>query len=419
MAAATYTPTVGSDLDKIWRKIQTGVYQGTKFMSEEWEQMDELKTFDVNWSSREILVPLDINKGYGIASIAEGGKEARPSSPNASELTLTWILLNGRFTVSNTSHYIQQKTPAAMVEKQMKYQAAKKVQAFGEAYSDMFYGYTTAYLARTSTDATQANGVYTIDQGYDGTVTDGTFICSKFKVGEYVALIRSADIVANAIGVITAVTPGTPSITVTWAGSVNSDASDYIVKANSLENTTVAGTDYSRGLVGLLDILKTASVHGLSSSSIADWSAGFSDTTGGRLTGTRLRKACQDIKNAGGGKVDRCYIAQGVLRDMESNSLAAVRYSDTSGMQIDGSVKMSNIKWHDTERVPPGYAIPVVSKSLRKMTLLPKPDSGQQIWADGDKIQDVSGRVFSMDFPVANVCLNRGNTGYFSGLTEV
>jgi hypothetical protein len=419
MADATYTPTTSSDLAEIWRKVQTKVHEGLNFMSEEWEQLEDLKQFKVDWTSREILVPLDITEGAGIASIPEGGHEARPSSPAASELSLSWVLFNGRFTVSKTVNWIRQRAAHAMIENQMKYQARKKVQDLGRHFGDYFFGLSTGYLAQTSTNATQSSGTYTLKNGHgQSTITDAAFIGNKFKVGDWVALIRSAALVTNAIGEVTAVSESTPSITVTWNGSVDSDDDDYVVKANSLENTTITGTDYNGGLVGLLDWLLTASVHGLSSSSVADWDVATSDTTGGRLTGVRIRKHIQAIKNEGGGTVDRVYIAQGVERDMISLQEAAVRYSDPMSMELDGSVKYGNLKFHATKRVPPGWAIPVVSKSTRRMTLLPKPDGSTPVWEDGEKVTDRSAHVFNIDFPCATIVLNRRNLSYFNGLTE-
>lgn len=419
MTAATYSPTLTTDVTKIWRKVQTDVQQGLNFSSEEWEQLDDLKQFKVDWTSREILVPLDISEGYGIASIPEGGYEARPSSPAPQELSLSWVLFNGRFTITKTAKWIRDKSPNAMIEDQLRYQAMKKVQDLGRHFADYFYGMSTAYLCQTSTAAAQSSGAYTIYNGYgQSTITDSTWLCEKFKVGDYVALVRSAALVTNAIGVITAITPGTPSITVTWAGSVTSVAADYIVKANGLENGTLAaGTDYNKGLVGLVDAMVTASVHGLSSSTDAHWAPQMADTTGGRLTGVRLRKAAQTIKNYGGGTMDKVYISQGVERDMIALTQAAVRYADPNAMELDGSVKYGKVKFHSSKRVPPGWAMPVVSKSIRRMTLLPKPD-GTPVFDDMEKIADRSAYVGGIDFPCAIVHLNRANTAYFNGLTE-
>ena len=424
MATATYNPTQSTDLTRIWRKVQTDVHKGLNFMSEEWEQLTDLKQFKVDWTSREILVPLDLLEGAGIAMIPEGGFEARPSSPAPQELSLSWLLMNGRFTVSKTVNWIKQRSPAAMIEDQMRYQAAKKVQDMGRHFGDYFYGLGTAYLAQTSTVASQTSGVYTLKNAYSQTTISGAstaekiFIADKFKVGDFVALIQSAALVTNAIGEVTAVSATTPSITVTWAGSVSSTDNDFVVKANSLENTTITGTDYNAGLVGVLDWCLTASVHGLSSGTVADWDVATSDTTGSRLTGLRLRKHIQTIKNEGGGTVDRVYIDQGVERDMIDLQQAAVRYADPNSMELDGSVKYGNVKFHATKRVPPGWAIPVVSKSLRRMTLLPKPSADSPVWDDGEKITDRSAYVFNIDFPVATIILNRKNISYFNGLTQ-
>ena len=90
MATATYSPTVNADVVNIWRTVQTSVHKGFQFMSEEWEQLDFLKRFKVDMSLRTITVPLDITEDFGIASIAEGAFEARPSSPNVEELVLTY-----------------------------------------------------------------------------------------------------------------------------------------------------------------------------------------------------------------------------------------------------------------------------------------------------------------------------------------
>lgn len=421
MAVATYTPTTSSDVNKIWRKVQTKLQQGLKFISEEWGMLDDLQEFDVNWSSREILVPLDINEGAGIASIGEGGYEARPSSPNVEELSLSWVLFNGRFTVTKTTHWIEQKSPQAMIEKQMKFQAAKKLQDMGRHYSDYHYGFTTAYLAVVNGDpgSGATSHTVTLKNCYNkSTITDFAFISNKFRVGDEVALVRSAALVTNAIGVITAVTAATPSIDVTWIGSVDPADGDLVVKANSLENATLTGgTDYNRGIVGVHDAMDSTSVHGLSSSSVANWSPVTVDTTGGRFSGVRLMKAKTQTYNKGGGDMDLVYLAQGVYRDMVAAQQAALRYSSSFGMEMDGSVKSKGLTFFQSPRVAPGHAICGVKSSHRKMTLLPKPGSGPA-WEDGEKIPDRSAYVFSMDWPCALVWLNRGNWKSHSGLTE-
>lgn len=421
MAVATYTPTTSSDLEEIWRKVQTKVQKGLEFGSDEYMNLDDLQEFEVDWSSREITVPLDINEGAGIASIQEGGYEARPSSPEVAELSLSWVLFNGRFTVTKTSHWVEERSPRALLTKQMKYQAMKKVQDLGRHFGDYFYGFSTGVLCETTTAATQSSGTYSLNDGYGQSgIDNAAYIARMFKVGDYVALVRSGSLVTNAIGQVTAVSASTPSITVTWNGSVTSVAADQVVKANSLENETLAGgTDYNKGLVGLLDMVTSTSVHSLSSSSVANWDVAYSDTGGGRFTGVKIHRARQEIQNEGGGDLNCIYVDQGVERDMVALQQAAVRFSSPFNMEMDGSVKTKGTTIKAWKRVPPGYAFPVDRRSIRKMTLLPTPDeSGNApVWDDGEKVTDRSAYVFNIDWPVATVCLNRKNLTYFSGLT--
>lgn len=422
-ATATYTPTLTTALNKIWRKVQSNLMTGWNFMVEEWEDIGDLQEFDVDWSTREIIVPLDINEGYGVASIPEGGWEARPSSINAEELSLTWIMLNKRFTATKTARYIDEKSRAAMVKRQLTFQGKKALEDIARDFGDKFWGLSTAYLAQTSTNATQSSGVYTLKNAYGsttltgGTTAEKNFIVDKFRVGDYVALIRSAALVTNAIGVITAITAATPSITVTWAGSVDSDDLDYVVKANSLENTTIAGTDYNLGVVGFLDNMLSASIHGLSSSSVANWAPALTDTAGGRFAGIRMHRGADEIANKGGGKLNCLYFAQGVYRDAIALERAALRWQDPFAMELDGDVKSKGRQFKKSRRVPPGQVHGIdKSKSLRKMMLLDKPDAPG--WGQAKELENQSGYVFSMDVPVQLVWLNRGTTAQWTGLTE-
>lgn len=424
MAVATYDATLTTDVSSIWRKEQTSLYQGTKFMTEELQLLEAFKKLpEINYSTREILVPLDLAEGYGTASVTEGGYDAVPSSPAPNELSLSWLDFNQRFPVTKRAKYISEKSKGAMVTDQIKWQTKKAVQAMGRTIGDYMYGYSTAYLAQVDDSGgsltSDASHTIPIQNGYGNTtVTDAAKLCDFFRVGDIVALISSGALVTNAIGTITAITPATPSITVTWIpGNVDPSDEDYIVLANSMEQTTIAASDYNKGLVGFLDIINSASVHGLATSTNALWATAWNDTAAGRMTGVRLHKARQLIKNAGGGKMDRVLIAQGVERDMIALYQAAARYSSTFGMEVDGSIKSKGVKFFSSERVPPGYVIGYASKSIKKLALLDYP-SDSPPWEDADKIQDRRMWAFDIDYPLAMVCTNRGNTFCASGLTE-
>lgn len=420
MAVGTVDATTTSELNVLWRKVQSDVQQGLNFEVEEYDHLMSLKKFNVNMSTREITVPVDIQRGYGVASITEDGYEAFPSSPNGRELSLSWIDVNKRFTFTRRARWVQQYSRQAMLEDQFKYQSAKAMEAVAAHVGDYMYGYSTAYLAMVD----DAGGSLTagtshtvpLQNGYGNTaVTNAAYICRMFVVGDRVALIRSGALVES--GTITAVTPATPSIGVTWDASCDPADDDYIVKANSMETSALAGTDYNRGLPGFLDITQSTSLHGLSSATEANWAASVNDSSGGRLTGIDIRYADQEIQNWGGGRLTDMWIAQGVERDMIAQQQAAVRFNSPMGMEIDGDIKRKGTTFHSSRRVPPGMAIGYDKDAICKLSLLSgKP--GEPVWDDGEKLENRPIWAFGIDLPIGMVCLNRRKTAIYTGRTE-
>jgi hypothetical protein len=422
MAAGTYSPTTSeTDMVEVWRKVQSDLMEGFNFMAEEYELLDSVERFRVDWSVREILVPIDLNFGYGVASIPEGGYEAMPSSPSVEELSLDWILLNKRFTATLTAQYIDQRNAEAMVRRQILFQGKKAIEAIGDRFSNLFYGLSDGVSALCSA-AQGANTSHTITliDGYGQSDIDNAgYLARMFQVGDRVALINTGALVTNAIGTITAKSAATPSITVTWNGSVTITANDEIVLANSQENTSLSGTDYNRGLVGLLEVTTAASVHGLATATNAQWDVAYSDSAAGRWHTVDLLNGQDAIADFGGGSLNTLVMARGVYRDVVDNQLSNLRFTDAFQLEVDGEAKVRSTTIFRSKRVPNGYVFGFDKASYRKLTLLPKPvQGGTPVWGDGQKIVDRSARVFSIDFPVALVCLNRANFALWSGKTE-
>jgi hypothetical protein len=422
MAQATYEPTTSeTDMNKIWHKVQGPLMIGFNFMSEEYEMLDSLKQFKIDWSAREIIVPLELNEGAGVASIPEGGWEAVPSSPTVEEISLSWILLNKRFTATLTAMYIDQKNQEAMIRRQIVFQGKTAVQAIGSDFADRFYGFSTGILALVAnTESAGTNVVLDLDDGYGvAGIDDAAFIVDKFKVGDRIALIRSAALVTNGIGTVTARDKSAGTLDVTFIGSVTATANDAIVKANSMENTTLAGTDYNRSLVGLLDMATSVTVHGLANTTNENWDVALNDSTAARFDTVYLLQAQDAIADNGGGNVTDILMSRGVYRDALDNQLGSLRFDSPFNLQLDGELKAKGVKITRTKRVPPGYVFAFDKSSLHKMTLLRKPSAGSPPqWRDSEKIPDRSGRVFSIDFPVATVITNRGNMVVMSGKAE-
>ena len=424
MATATYSPTRSDeDITELWRKVQKGVVVAAQFGVEEWNWLGNLESFDVDWSAREITMELDINDGVGAATIHEGGKEARPSSPTAVTATVTWILINKRFTISLTAKYISQRTPRAMLESQLRWQSKKAVQTIRRKTGDMFYGFSTGKVCEVGADASGAQidvkDLYGITglgaNGENRAVTD-LFRGGAEGFGDYIAIVDPAGPTLRGIERIASVDGDTQ---ITLANAVSGQAtSDDIYFANNLENTTLdSGTEKDMNLIGLLDGITSTSVHGVSSSTNPKWAASTNDSSGGRFTGIKLRKGKQGITNLGGGTMTDVIWANGVENDVVAQLQAGLRFADAFALEMDGMAKSKGISFMTSRRVPDGHAWGFDKKnSVRKMVLLPEP--GTQAFADGDKLQDDSGLVFSLDYPCQMTYTNRGNMAMWSGLQE-
>jgi hypothetical protein len=419
---AQLTPTVttaATTLNKAYRKMQGALLKGFQNMSEEWDLFDEIPDYEVTLSAREMTVPIDLNPAGRSAMIPEGGLEDNPVTPAPEELTLTWANLNERWMTTLTAKYLDSRAQAGMVIRQLRWQAMKALETISNTVSWQFYGFSTGVSAQTTTVATQASGTYVLANAFGISALGGAaYLASMYTTNDRVALIRAGALVANAIGQITAVDATNGTLAITWLGSVTSASGDNIVFANSVENTTIAGTDWNLCPVGLLDASTSTSVHGLSGSTVVNWNPALTSTTSGRFSGLKLRKARQAIGNLGNGKPDLVIWSNGVLNDTIEAERALARFDSTFGMELDGSVKSKGINFFTSRKVPPGFAWVMDKDAMGKYTLLPKPTAGAPAWGEGDKMENRNALQFSIDFPYAYVWKNRRMLAYFSNQTE-
>ncbi len=411
--------TAATTLNKAYRKMQSGMLKGFNSMSEEWDMLDDIKDYELTLSAREMTVPIDLNRAGRSAMIAEGGLEKNPVTPGLEELTLTWANLNERWMTTLTAKYLDSKGQAGQVIRQLRLQAMKALEAISNTVAWQFYGFSTGYACQTSTNATSATQTLTLINafGISGLGSAG-YLASMFSVYDRIAIIRSGALVANGIGEITAVDESAGTIAVTMIGSCDVNANDYIVFANSVENTTIAGTDYNLAPVGLLDALNSSSVHGLANT-VPNWNPALTSSTAGRFSGLKIRKARQAIANLGNAKPDLVIWSQGVANDTIEAERALSRFDSTMGMELDGSVKAKGITFFSTRKTPPGYAF-VLDKAngVGKYSLLPKPTAGVPPFADGDKMENRNALQFSIDFPYAYIWKSRRCLASYSSQTE-
>ena len=420
MALATYVPTTSdADLNELWRKVQIGVVEAFGFGVPEWNWVQKLKNFDVDWSTREITMELDLDDDINIASIPEGGKEARPASPVAVTATLVWILLNKRFTVSKTLKFIsEQQGTRPMLVDQLKWQSKKAVQAIRRRIGEYFYGFSSGTLGHLTANETGGTSMNLDDMygvsGQGGTSANNR-VTDLIRDDEFYAILESNGTFREIVQA-SSIARSTNIVTTVSNMSTTADG-DLLVHAASVENTAIDGTDRNRALIGLQDMMTTASVHSFSSATNARWDAALANTDGGRFTGVKLRKLKQAINNDGGGTLDTIVWTQGVENDVFSQLQAGLRFSDSFGMEIDGSPKSKGVRFLTTKRVPDGFVFGWDSKrSIGKGSLLP--EAGQQAFSDGKELIDDSGFIFSLDYPIFLATKSRANMGYYDSLQE-
>jgi hypothetical protein len=420
--------TLSSAETALYKKTNTDVMEAMKSFTEEYGWLDDTPDIRITPSANEMRLVIDVNHEVGIASIPEGGYEALATSVAAENGTLTPIQLNGRFSFS-TKYQKGWNGPnggaQGQIEKQINFQAMKKTQALGEQFGQFFYGYSTATVAVVAT--TQGAGATTAniplkdpygDTGIDDTSANGlAYLSGLFRVGQRIALVRSAAIVE--IGEVTgAGSGGSGTIAVTWNASCTPTADDQIVFANAVTDATLGGTNYNKGLVGFLDATQSASVHGIATSSVPGW-ASYIDSSGGRWSVAKQKKMIQTIMNNGGVKANRMLLDQGVMRDIEAGESAARRYAPGDVYDLDAEFKAKSVKVLSSRLTPPGVVGMYNDKSWTKKLLNDKPaEQGGPDLFDLDKVQDRGLIQASLDFILMLSTTNRAGMGIAVGLTQ-
>jgi len=421
-----YTVVTNSDVSALWKTAQGKLMEGFNFVTPEFKWVKEFKELAIPPSLRSMTFPVDILEDRGITSLPEGGREAQPMTQNAVDATVSFIHVNGRFTVSKQARWAQATDSRAGFMNQLKWEGKKKIEALGRVLGDMFYGFSTNYVCQTSTAATQSSGTYTLlnafgDASIDGSSTaEKNYIANLIKVGDLVALVQGGALVTNSFGgSVTAVTAATPSVAITWGASVTSTANDYLVFANGASGTTIAHTSYNRGLVGLIDMAVTTSVHNISGATYPNWTAAVNNSAGGRFNGTKWRTALHEIQNYGNEDASVVTLtSQGVLRDVAAQYQAGVRFDDSLNLEIDGEPKARGRAFKSSRRVPPGMVFMFdQNRALRKRSIHAAPESAPS-WGDGKELMDDSGWIFAVETSMFQAITNRKLLAYYEGLTE-
>lgn len=418
---STTVTTARTDMINAWKEVYMPLQEALNFDCEETELLSSITDVSIDWSTYKTILPLDIYEGYGAGAVAEGGYKTIASSQSVVRAEIDVQHYNAAFTQSELAQWANAGL-SNQVKAQLALQGAQKLNTLKRHIADYVHGTSVATLALTDTDVSSASSAtLTLKAGYGNTgITDGTFITNLFCVGDRIVLVDGSTLVANSFGTITAKNPATPSIAVTFDGSVTVSNNDLkVIKANSKDATTLAaGSDYNRGLVGFQDVWFSTSVHGVSSSSVADWSVAYSSSAGGRFNSVKFKTMQDWIRNKAPSqytKSDVLMIDQGVRRDAEAYERTALRFDSPMGMEIDGSIKAGSSKIFDSRRVPPGYAAIFPKKAVGKIMV--KPMDGQPGAGDGEKLEERSAYRFDLDVVLGTVHKCRKAHAVQTGLT--
>lgn len=410
-----------SDVVKAYKRSTTKLYRTYTKKVPEYEWMDDIPDEDIVPSGRENLIPLDVARGYGAHQADDGGYESRTETPALQEGVFVFNHTNSRFSISLRAQAMDKAARGNYIIRQIKYQSIKCIEAVMRKYGLMYYGFSTGYLAQANGGQGGATShTITLKNGFGlTTINNAAYLAQMFTIGEGVALIRSNALVTNAIGTVTAVSAATPSITVSWGGSVSITDGDYIVYANGVTGGTLSETDYNKWNVGLLDALITDSVHSLATSSVSTWAPALYDTNGGSFGFLKTKKLRQALENNGDTVLKQIVYANGVENDMQVRERGALLWSDSGSMNLDANVKAKGVTFKTSRFTPPTYAFAIGADAMGKKVITDKPDEEQEIdFGSLYKAEDRSALKGGVDVISANIIRSRARLAGFGALNE-
>ena len=430
MAASNVGPsyTTVSSLSDLYKKTNTAVKVALKRKTEEFQWFDDMPDELITPSGNEMRIVLDVAYQTGTAMIPDGGYEAVTGTVAPQHGSFTFVQANKRYSFTTLEQGFDNKGRAGMIQRQTLYSSIKAVEALARTIGLQTYGFSTGTVAvvnaTNSAGATQTD--IQLKNSFGTTLLPGTSTAGKvyntnlFRVGEGVALVRGSTLQDFGTVVASPAASGLAgAIDITFNGSVTPTAGDLLVFANAVTDATLTGTDTNRWSVGMLDGLTSASVHGLATSAAPNWAAGYTNTSGGRMSYAVQEAMINGLWNNGGVKMNRVIYSQGVRRDIISGERAALRYDNSTDFDWDGEISTKGIKYYTSVLAPPGLFMGYNSDCISKKVLSDKPDyEGGPSMFELDKVQDRGAYAASLNFIYARVWTNRAGTGYASGLTE-
>lgn len=419
--AQTVTYVKISDLQKGYKRSTTKMYRTYTKRVPEYSWADDYPDEDIVPSGRNNLVPLDTRRGYGAHQMDDAGYESRTETPALTEGEFVFNHTNARFSISLRAQAFDKAARGNYIIRQIKYQSLKCIEAVMRKYAYMYYGFSTGVLCQCNgTQGGATSHTITLKNGLGlSQINNAAWLANIFTAGEGVALIRSAALVANAIGQVTAVSLTAGTITVTWGGSVSITDGDQIVFANGVTGGTISETDYNKWNVGMLDSLITDSVQGLATSAEPTWASPLYDVNGGSLGFVKIKKMKQALENNGETTLRRIVYSNGVENDFQARERGAVIWGDSGRMNVDANVTAKGVDFVTSRFTPPTFAFGQGADWMGKKIVTEKPDENETIeFGSLYKAEDRSALKGGVDMISANIIHSRARAVAYGNLNE-
>lgn len=422
--------TTVSSLGDLYEKTNTDVKTGIKLVTEEAKWFRSYPRENIKVSGNENRVPLILTQPNAVAMIADGGNERIMLSPAPTHGTFMPVCANVRYGYTGLAQALTNRSRAAMIEDQTGFQAQMAVYSIARAIGLQTYGASTGTVAvvkTTGSAGTTQNGIAiknaygsaTWCPGGDTGVQD-TYLSNLFRVGDRIALIRSAAIVEFAsVSASPSAGSGVGFIDAVFTSSITPTANDLIVFAMADGDNTITGTDVNNWPYGFTDALLSSSVLGLATSSAPLWAAGSTSTTTQRFAFQVKEKMINDCWNAGGVKLNRFILGQGVRRDTIAGERGGRRY-DSAEFDVEGDLNPGQgEKYFTSQLALPGTVIGWYDQAYSKIELSDLPDdgAGKSIFKL-DKVQGKSQIAAAYEYYYARIVTSRAAMGYATNLSS-
>jgi hypothetical protein len=416
-------------INTVWRPVYGELVEGLRLLTPEWANLKNLKNFR-QLSPRAINWPVDLQFGGGIAATEDGGSLARAVSNSPVEATDTWKHFTGRFEIGydelvdeGDSKFVKQE-----IEKQVRYQAADKLRSFRRAVAMMFYGHNTGVLGLVSAVNDGADTI-TLNSFYgDSGVAMPARLRDYFTPGLDKVAIHDASAadVELVRATVVSINESTDTLTLTSGTDLSGvEVGDKVVLANQVI-TGDAQTDLDLWMNGLLDLTRSATVHGLAASSYPDWVAGVNESSFGTVRGGNLYTFFEDINQRSSYPVQWAYTTIGAIAEMGASELDQRRYgSDDDTMRMGfKSLNVMGVSVQSRPYVPAGHLFIGSNGALRKLSpdeASPTPTNVVEIGNKAGSFQQYTNRLgFYKDqvFRAQLTVVQRLGLGIVSGVTE-